>query len=214
MFARRSLLVAPAYLLLILPASAETVELKVSHYLPPNHTVHKFLETWGAALEQKSGGRLKLNIYPFSQLGPVQRQFDLARNGQADMAVGLHGATPGRYPITELTSMPFSWPSGGSSSTVTSKRLTELAPTYLAAEHQGLRLLLLGVTPPVSIFTAKRPIRSMDDVVGLKLRFAGEQHARMLRALGAVPLQVPPGENHGRHVQGRDRWRVVQLRGG
>ena len=190
---RRAFLVA-AVCLSLTPARAQTVELKVSHYLPPNHTVHKVLEAWSTELDQRSGGRLKLKIYPAAQLGPVQRQFDLARSGQADIAVGLHGATPGRYPLTELTSMPFSWPGAGASSAVTSTRLTELAPKYLAAEHQGLRILWVGVTPPVSIFTAKRPIGSVDDVARLKLRFAGEQHARMLRALDAVPLQVPPGE--------------------
>lgn len=190
---RTAVLVAAA-LMGLRPAAAQTIELKVSHYLPPNHTVQKVLEGWAAELGQKSGGRLKLNIYPAAQLGPVQRQFDLARNGQADMAVGLHGATPGRYPLTELTSMPFSWPSGGSSSVVTSKRLTELAPKYLAAEHQGLRILWVGVTPPVGLFTAKRPVRTVEDIARMKLRFAGEQHARLLRALDAVPLQVPPGE--------------------
>ena len=35
------------------------------------------------------------------------RQFDLARNGQADLAVGQTSAKPGRYPMTELSSLPF-----------------------------------------------------------------------------------------------------------
>ena len=100
-FNKRGLLAALAFgaaALFGTAASAQNVELKVSTYLPPNHTIHKFLEAWGADIAQRSNGRLTIKIYPASQLGPVQRQYDLARSGQADLAVGLTGATPGRYP--------------------------------------------------------------------------------------------------------------------
>jgi len=175
-------------------APVQPIELKVSHYLPPNHTVQKVLEDWGADLETRSGGRLKLRLYPAAQLGPVQRQFDLARNGQADMAVGLTGATPGRYPMTELASLPFVEPKAGETSAVMSRRLTELAPKYLQPEFAGLRVLWVGVQPLSTFFTARKEIGAVAALRGLKVRFQGEQHAKMLRALGAVPLQVPPGE--------------------
>ncbi len=175
-------------------AWGETIELKVSHYLPPNHTVHKVLEAWAAELANRSGGRLSLKLYPASQLGPVQRQFDLARTGQADLAVGLTGATPGRYPMTELAGLPFVWPKEGSSSSITSRRLTELAPKYMAEEFGGVHILWVGVTPTIGFFTARREVANVADIQGLKLRFQGEQHAKVLRLLGAVPLQVPPGE--------------------
>jgi TRAP-type C4-dicarboxylate transport system substrate-binding protein len=175
-------------------AWGEPIELKVSHYLPPNHTIHKVLEAWATELSNRSQGRLALKIYPAAQLGPVQRQFDLARTGQADLAVGLTGATPGRYSMTELASLPFVWPKEGSSSSIMSRRLTELAPKYLAKEFEGVHILWIGVTPTVGFFTARREVANVADVQGLKLRFQGEQHAKVLRLLGAVPLQVPPGE--------------------
>jgi TRAP-type C4-dicarboxylate transport system substrate-binding protein len=175
-------------------AQPAPIELKVSHYLPPNHTVQKVLEDWGQEIDSRSGGRLKLRIYPAGQLGPVQRQFDLARNGQADMAVGLTGATPGRYPVTELAGLPFVAPAGALTSAVMSRRLTELGPKYLAPEFAGLRMLWVGAQPGNTIFTARREITGIGDFKGLKLRFQGEQHARTLRDLGAVPLQVPPGD--------------------
>jgi TRAP-type transport system periplasmic protein len=173
------------------PSQAQTIELKLSHYLPPNHTIHKFVDAWAAQLAERSGGRLLIKIFPASQLGPVQRQFDLARSGQADLAVGLVGATPGRYPLTELTNLPFMWPKEGSSSAVMSERLTELAPQYLAGEFAGLHILWFGITPTNSLFTARREITKAQDIEGMKIRFQGEQQAK---GLGAAPLQVPPGE--------------------
>ena len=175
-------------------ALAQTFELKVSHYLPPNHTFQKELLRWGEELAAQSGGRLKLNIYPASQLGPVNRQFDLARNGVADIAVGLHGATPGRYPLTELVSLPYMRPAGGSNSAVTSQRLSALASEFLAHEHQGLKILWMAVTNPLMFHTANRQIKAVADFKGLRIRYAGEQFAQIIPALGAVPLPVPPAE--------------------
>ncbi len=45
-------------------AAAQTVELKVSHYLPPNDTFQKELVRWGEELSEKSGGRLKSIFFP------------------------------------------------------------------------------------------------------------------------------------------------------
>lgn len=175
-------------------AAAQTVELKVSHYLPPNHTFQKELLRWGEDLAAQSGGRLKLNIFPASQLGPANRQFDLARSGVADIAVGLHGVTPGRYPLTELVSLPYVRPLAGGNSAITSQRLSELAGEHLAREHQGLKILWMAVTNPLMFHTANRQIKTVADFKGLRIRYAGEQFAQIIPALGAVPLPVPPAE--------------------
>jgi TRAP-type C4-dicarboxylate transport system substrate-binding protein len=175
-------------------ASAQTAEMKVSHFLPPNHTIQKALVMWSDDLEKKSDGRLKLRIYPAGQLGGgPNRQFDAARNGVVDMAFSLHGATPGRYPMTELASLPFAAPSAGNKSTVTSRRLSELAPEYLAKEHEGLRILWMAVTPPL-MFHSKMPIRTIADFKGKRIRYAGVQFKNIIDSLGAVPLLVPPQE--------------------
>lgn len=175
-------------------ARAEPITLKVSHYLPPNHTFHRELMTWGDSLNDQSQGQLTVNIFPASQLGPVNRQFDMVRNGVVDIAVGLHGATPGRFPMTDLVSLPYSTPKGGSNSGLTSRRLTELAPTYLAAEHAGMKILWMAVTNPLLFHTSKRQIVTVDDFKGLRIRYAGEQFAQIIPLLGAAPLAVPPAE--------------------
>jgi TRAP-type transport system periplasmic protein len=179
---------------LVAPAAAQTIELKVSHFLPPNHTFQKAMVAWGEQLERDSGGKLKLRIYPAGQLaGGPNRQLDAARNGITDVAISLHGATPGRYAVTELASLPFVSPNAGNASAIASKRLTELAPAYLAKEHEGLRILWTAVTPPL-MFHSRSPIKKIDDFKGLKIRYAGIQFKNLIDGLGAVPLPVPPQE--------------------
>jgi TRAP-type C4-dicarboxylate transport system substrate-binding protein len=95
--------------------------------------------------------------------------------------------------MTELASLPFAAPSAGNRSTVTSRRLSELAPEYLAKEHEGLRILWMAVTPPL-MFHSKMPIRTIADFKGKRIRYAGVQFKNIIDSLGAVPLLVPPQE--------------------
>lgn len=175
-------------------AAAQTVELKVSHFVPPNHTFHKFATAWAEKLEKESGGKLKFQIYPAGQLGGgANRQFDSARNGVVDIAFSTHGGTPGRYPLTELMSLPFAAPTVGATSEMMSRRATELSGKYLAKEHQGLRILFIAVTSPLKVHSIP-PVNKVDDLKGMKIRFLGIQLKNVIDAVGGVPVPVPPPE--------------------
>jgi TRAP-type transport system periplasmic protein len=180
----------------------EPIVLKLSHFVPPQHAFHKWVVGWTQKIEQESGGRLKFEIYPNGQLvGPPNRQFDAARNGITDIAFCLHGVTPGRYPMTELANLPFTWPSAGVDLAEMGKRMTELAPKYLAAEHQGLHILWMQMANPVVIYS-KTPIKTLDDFKGKKIRYASITNKFMLESVGAVPMLVPPQESQDALAKG------------
>ncbi len=183
-------------------AQSAPVELKVSHFLPPNHTFQKQCLIWSDELEKASSGRLKLKMYPAGQLGPAPRQFDLARSGVADIAFGLSGVTPGRYPMTDLISEAYVTPAEGGSCAVMSRRLTSLYDQYLAAEYIGVKMLWMMVTSPLKFHTTKVALRRLEDFKGLRIRYAGEQFADIVTALGAMPLAVPPGETQDSLAKG------------
>ena len=183
-------------------AQAQVIELKLSHFVPPQHTFHKWVTAWAEKLEKESGGRLKFTIYPNGQLvGPPQRQLDAARNGITDIAWVLHGVTPGRYPITELANLPFAWKGTTDDIVETAKRITELAPKYLAAEHTGLRILFMSMANPIVVYS-KTPITKLDDFKGMKIRYASAANKVMLDSLGATTLLVPPPDSQDALAKG------------
>lgn len=183
-------------------AQAQTIELKLSHFVPPQHAFHKWVVEWTKKIEDESKGRLKFTIYPNGQLvGPPNRQLDAARNGVADITFVLHGVTPGRYPMTELANLPFTWPSGGANVPLMSQRMTELAPKYLAAEHTGLHILFMEMANPVVIYS-KVPVRKLEDFKGLKTRYASITNKELLDALGATPMLIPPQESQDALAKG------------
>ncbi|HZD89096.1 MAG TPA: TRAP transporter substrate-binding protein, partial [Pseudolabrys sp.] len=173
-------------------ADQKVYTLKLSHFVPPQHAFHKWVVKWTEMITKESHGRLKFQIYPNGQLvGPPNRQFDAARNGIVDIAWCLNGVTPGRYPMTELANLPFSWPSAGVDLPLMAKRLTELAPKYLASEYPGLHILFMNMANPVVVYS-KEPIHSVAGFKGKKIRYASTANREMLDAMGAVPSLVPP----------------------
>ncbi|MBR9763380.1 MAG: TRAP transporter substrate-binding protein [Rhodobacteraceae bacterium] len=171
------------------PAMAE--ELKVSTFVVADQSLLKAVEAWGAEIEKRSGGALSFVYFPSSQMGPPNRQFDLARTGVADIALFLHGFTPGRFPLTELTYLP------GVFEGVTVEQgaaaMWALSQDYLAAEHPGTHLLAVTPTGSARIFSQAR-FDSIESLAGRRIRHPGAVIADTYAALGAVPVGVPPQE--------------------
>ena len=179
-------------------AAAQTVELKVSHYLPPNQTINQELTRWAADLGVKSNGRLKLTVFPAGQMGPVTRQFDLARTGVADVAFFLQGATPGRFQLTELMQLPYTFnPEAGGvlQKPLNSAEASALATSFtsqLTKEYEGTKVLYLVVSPNIGLFFNKAAVRKPSDMKGMRIRDNGPLPAKMIEAWGATPASIAP----------------------
>jgi TRAP-type transport system periplasmic protein len=163
-------------------------ELKLSYFVGDQHAMSQWLIKWSDKLAQDSGGRITVKRFPGSQMGPMQQQYDFARTGQADVSWFLHGATPGRFPLTELIQLPYLV----GSAEIGTKTLNdpELRSKYLDAEHRGVKVLLLLTHQPGNVHTIKKAIRTTDDMKGLRIRFASPTIRDFVAALGGTPVGV------------------------
>ncbi len=171
------------------PASAK-IELKLAHFVTAKHSFSQWLARWAKEVEQKSGGEIAFKVFPGAQMGPPPKYYDLARTGRADVTWSGHGFTPGRFPLTELSNMPFLI----GSAEIGTKVLNDagLRAKYLDAEHKGTKVLVLLTHQPGNIHTAKTPVRTIEDMKGLRIRFASQTIRDFIRALGATPRGLPP----------------------
>ena len=78
----------------------------------------------------------------------------------------LHGATPGRFPLTELTHLPYVVGSAEIGTKVIND--PQVRGKYLDAEHRGVKVLMLLTHQPGNIHTAKKPVRATEDMRGLR----------------------------------------------
>jgi TRAP-type transport system periplasmic protein len=170
-------------------AQAQTV-LTVSSWLPPTHTASMAQKEWCDLLTENTKGRIKCNILPRG-VTPAPGTYDAVKNGLADVSYTVHGYTPGRFVMTQMTELPFL----GNSAETISVALSRVASKHpeFATEHQGVKVISLFSHGPGIVFNTKRAITKVDDLSGLKFRVGGGMVNDMSKALGMnVTLKPAP----------------------
>ncbi len=166
-----------------------TVTLKVHHFLPTGSTTHaKLLVPWCERIEREAAGRLKCQLFPSMQMGGTPAQlYDQARDGVADIVWTLPGYTAGRFPVMEVFELPFMI----ADAEAASKAAWEFYEKHGRAEFRDVKPLAVHVHDAGYLHTRERPIRTLADFRGMKLRAPTRQTNRLLAALGATPVSMP-----------------------
>jgi TRAP-type C4-dicarboxylate transport system substrate-binding protein len=147
-----------------------------------------FIQPWCDKVAKESNHRLKCQIYPSMQLGGTPPQlYDQVKDGIADIVWTLPGYTAGRFPSTEAFELPFMM----TTPEATSKALWEYIGQYGAGEFKDVHPIAFHVHGPGVFHMREKPIRTMADLKGLKVRAPTRQTNRFLAALGATPVAMP-----------------------
>ena len=173
-------------------APAQEVTLRVHHFLSADAPIQKgVLEPWEKMVEDQSGGRIDVQIYPSMQLGGRPPQlFDQARDGVVDIAWTLFGYTPGRFPLSEVFELPFL----SGSAAETTAALQEYQQKYLAEELADVHPLLIHAPAAYKLHTKDKPVAALSDMEGLKIRAPSRTMTDGLNALGATAVGMPVPE--------------------
>jgi TRAP-type transport system periplasmic protein len=171
------------------PAAAQPkpIELKLSSWVGIAHGHHTgVMVPWAKMVEEKSGGRLKITIYPGSTLGKAADHFDMVKDGIADLAFTVPGYTPGRFPLITVTELPglFKSSRGGSLAVMS------IFDKHLKNEFKDVKVLWFWVHPPGHFHLARKPVRTLEDLAGLKIRAATPMLTTMVKTLGAIPVSI------------------------
>lgn len=185
-FSLRTLAALAAGLAFATASQAEEVTLRIHHFLPAGAPIQaKVLEPWCQKVTKESANQIKCKIFPSMQLGGSAPQlYDQAKDGVVDMIWTIPGYTPGRFLVTELFELPFMM----NTPEATSRALWEFQTKHNAAEYKDVKPLAFHMNGPGNFYTRSKPIQSLADFKGLKMRGATRQTTRMLSALGATPV--------------------------
>ncbi len=174
------------------PAAAQAeVTLRCQHFLPPMGSVPRFfMEPWAAAIEEQSGGRIDVELYPAMQLGGAPPAlYDQIRDGVIDCGWALPAYTPGRFPEAEVMELPFMTSMNAEDS---SRAAWEITEQYLRdTRFADIHVLAVHVHGPGVIHKTGDPITSVADFDGLQLRGPSRQANALLERLGATPVGMP-----------------------
>ncbi|MDK8875038.1 MULTISPECIES: TRAP transporter substrate-binding protein [Paracoccus] len=173
-------------------AFAADVTLRVHHFLSADAPLQtEILIPWEKAVEEQSGGRIDVQLFPSMQLGGKPPQlFDQARDGIVDISWTLLGYTPGRFPVAEVFELPFM----SGTAVQTTAALQEFQAKYLGDEMGQVKPLLLHAPAGYKFHMRSGPITSLADLKGKKIRAPSRAMTDALNALGATAVGMPVPE--------------------
>jgi TRAP-type C4-dicarboxylate transport system substrate-binding protein len=171
-------------------AQDKPVELKVSHWVPPSHPLHKTAQVWAESVAKASNGTIKMTIYPAQQLGKAFDHYDMAAKGIADVAYVNVGYQPGRMLVANAIQLPFLLTSaeGGS------RAFDEWYRPYAAKDMPGVKMCLMYIHDPGTLHSKVR-ITSPEQIKGMKIRPAHAVMSDWMKSLGATTVAVSAPES-------------------
>ena len=189
-------LIAGMSLALLLQAGASMAQttLTMSSWVPPSHALTRdVLGGWAKDVERVTSGRVKLQMLPKHPVA-APGTFDAVRDGLVDVSYVTASYTPARHPLPLLAELP----GAGATAEINSVAYSRVHWKYLqaAGEYKGVKLLGVFTHGPGQMFMAKKPINSVADLAGAKIRSGGGISEASAKALGASPFVKPAPESY------------------
>ncbi len=170
-------------------ALAQEVTLKFHHIWNPQAMASvNVITPWCDKIAKESANKMKCQVFPAMSMGGTPPQLvDQVKDGVADVIITLPGYTAGRFPALEVFELPFMT----NSAEVGARAAWDYLQKYALKEFPGTRILAIWVHDEGFIHTRDKPVKTMADCKGLKMRAPTRQTNRLLSTLGATPVGMP-----------------------
>jgi len=182
--------------------STEKVIIKVAHTTSTDYPYHIGLQEMAKSLSAKTAGQAELQIFPSGQLGGNELELvKMMQLGDISMTV-VNGAILSEFsPKAEVFNLPFIFRDYNHLYKVLDGEPGRIISADL--EKKNLKVLTWYVNPERYIFTTKKPVSSLPDLKGLKIRVTQNPVASAtFSSLGAVPTPMSYGELYPALQQG------------
>ncbi|MDQ3475305.1 MAG: TRAP transporter substrate-binding protein [Actinomycetota bacterium] len=171
------------------------VTLTLGHPFPASHPIQvAALEPFIEAVAEVTNGTVTIEIVPAGGLGPAPGTYENVVAGAQDLGWALQGYTPGRFPVTDLIEMPYTF----TSATDATDALWDLYEEFpeFQEEYRDVHVLGLWTHDVGNLWTAGSQVTTIDDVPGLTLRAPGPVQNQLITELGGSPVGLPAPELH------------------
>jgi TRAP-type C4-dicarboxylate transport system substrate-binding protein len=171
-------------------AAQKTFELSYSVFFPPTHIQCQTAQAWADEIGKRSNGRIKIIVHPAGTLTKAEQCYEGVVNGVSDIGMSCFAYTRGRFPLLEGLDLPLGYPNGF----VATRVATEMIRKYQPAEVGDVQVLYVHAHGP-GILASRKPVRSLKDVAGLKVRATGLS-SNIVKSLGGTPVAMSQGETY------------------
>lgn len=175
--------------------------LKLGHSLPTNHPVHKALEQMALEVQRVSQGAMRIEIYPNEQLGSEREMIEQVQLGSLQIVKTSASPLEGFIPTMALFTVPYVFDDEAHLWEILEG---EIGDTLLGAgQEKGLVGLCYYDAGSRSFYTKDKPIKTPEDLKGLKIRVQNSKTAiQMVESMGGSPTPIAFGELYTSLEQG------------
>ena len=170
-------------------AQAKTYSLTYSSFFPPSHVQSKLAKQWSKEVEERTDGQVQVQFYPGETLTKADQTYDGVVSGRSDVGMSCLLYTRGRFPLMDVINLPNGIPNGKFATAV----FNEIYDKFQPNELSDTQVMYLHAHGPGFIHTKDKPVHTMEDLKGLKIRCPGSV-AEMIKQLGATPASMPMPE--------------------
>ena len=169
----------------------EPIVLKFAYPAPAKGWLYeKGVLPWANKVEGASGDIVEIKPYPGGAIANFRNVYDRLLNGVAEIGFGTFGVIEGQFPRTTVSGLPFL----ADNSTENSLAVWRLyASGVIAEEYAPVKPLTVLSFGASGLFLTK-PIKTLEDLHGMKILANGRSTSRIVNLLGAVPVTSNPGE--------------------
>ena len=180
--------------------AAEKITLKLAHNLERSHVVHQAFEEMSKEVNQLSDGKMKIRIYPSSQMGSARETMELLQNGALDMTKGSASDLESFDNIYAIYNLPFLFNDQNHFNNVV---FGEVGKEIMNSTKEKGFFALSAYVAGTRSFYAKKPITKPEDLKGLKIRVqASPTTLKMVELMGGSPTPISFGEVYTAMQQG------------
>ena len=184
----------------LLATSAAAQDLKFADALPKTFAYFPAMEAFKAVTDKS--GKLKVELYPAGVLGDQKAIMEATKVGAIDISVVASQVSQQFVPEHGIFGLPFVW--------IKHEDYLAFLQGPVASElgkkmePHGLKVLLFADGGSLAVLNSKRPVRTPDDMKGLKLRVMQDpMQVDMIKAMGAIPVPMGTPEVYTAIQQGQ-----------
>ena len=182
-------------------AAVAPIVIKYAHASGAGHPSQYWGEKFAAAVDQKTNGRVKVQIFPGGQLGQDPEVTQAILAGTVDMQNTGSAQLSQFVPESSVLELPYLFKNNDQFF----KFQDNFVPTTIGPkfETKGLKILGFADIGISTITNSKRPLETPSDLKGLKIRVApGQLLVELMKAFGATVVPMNYGEVYSALQQG------------
>jgi len=165
-------------------------QLSYSIFFPASHGQCKDGIAWAKEIEKRSGGKIKINVFPGGALTKAKECYDGVVKGISDIGMSCFAYTRGRFPVMEAIDLPMGYKNG----LVASKTANDYFNALKPKELDQVKVLYIHAHGP-GLLHSQKPVKSLADLKGMKIRSTGLS-SKIVKALGGTAVAMPQGATY------------------